>query len=169
MRELDAKVAEKWAPLPNFPDYDISDIGRVRSAQGRVLATRVGDRGYVTVSLWADGYSVLRLVHRMMLEAFVGPAPSEKHHACHIDGAKTNNVLSNLRWATPKENIADKWRHGTMPVGEKTNSVKLTNEQVQDVRMLYRSGIKSPELAKRFRVHKTTICRILRGETWRHI
>jgi hypothetical protein len=65
-------------------------------------------------------------VHHLVLEAFVGPRPAG-HEAAHGDGDKTNNALANLRWATPKENAADRYRHGTVlfgtrhPLGRKTS------------------------------------------------
>ena len=36
------------------------------------------------------------------------PNPQNKKFVDHIDGDRKNNKLSNLRWATPKENGANK-------------------------------------------------------------
>lgn len=54
----------------------------------------------------------MRLVHRLVLEAFVGPCP-EGMEGCHGDGDPTNNSLGNLRWDTATSNQLDKVRHGT--------------------------------------------------------
>jgi hypothetical protein len=34
----------------------------------------------------------------MVLEAFVGPAPSRKHHPAHLNGDEQDNRLENLAW-----------------------------------------------------------------------
>jgi len=47
-------------------------------------------------------------VHRLVLEAFVGPCP-EGEECCHApDPDPANNNLWNLRWDTPENNAADK-------------------------------------------------------------
>jgi hypothetical protein len=53
-----------------------------------------------------------RYVHRIVLESFVGECPPNMV-CCHYDGNGANNDITNLRWGTRKENMADKKRHGT--------------------------------------------------------
>jgi hypothetical protein len=48
----------------------------------------------------------------MVLEAFVGPCPEDKHGGLHWDDDKDNNTLSNLRWGTMSENMQDQLRNG---------------------------------------------------------
>jgi hypothetical protein len=43
-------------------------------------------------------------VHRLVCEAFWGPAPSPSSIVLHLDEDPSNNVPSNLRWGTRKEN-----------------------------------------------------------------
>ena len=51
--------------------------------------------------LWdGRGYKT-RLVHRLVLETFVGAAPAGME-GCHNDGNRFNKRLENLRWDTPK-------------------------------------------------------------------
>ncbi len=64
------------------------------------------------VCLSREGQNHPRLVHRLILLAFVGECP-DGLQACHYDGDKSNCRLSNLRYDTPKGNAADKVRHGT--------------------------------------------------------
>jgi hypothetical protein len=80
--------------------------------RGCVLKPTPTSSGYQSIKLRGRG----RYVHRLMLEAFVGPCPTG-HQAAHCDGDRHNNVLTNLRWATRKENEADKLRHGTHQYG----------------------------------------------------
>ena len=88
---------------------------------GRVLRLNMAGSDYLFV-----GFSRGRAyVHQLVLEAFVGPRPA-RHQAAHGDGNPLNNTLANLRWATPKENEADKRLHGTLPVGTKSAQGRKT-------------------------------------------
>src|SRR5687767_12860617 len=106
---------ENWLTHPVFVDYEVSDLGAVRrrtakggTRAGRMKQPSLTKNGYLTVNIERKP----RKVHALVLECFVGPRP-EKHDACHNDGTRTNNVLSNLRWATRKENMRDAVGHGT--------------------------------------------------------
>ena len=44
-------------------------------------------------------------IHRLVCEAFHGPAPEQKSVVIHIDEDATNNRPENLRWGTQKENL----------------------------------------------------------------
>jgi hypothetical protein len=99
---------ENWKQISGTLDYEISDFGRIRRAStGRVLT--------VDTSTRYPSYPIPRLgrrnVHRLVLEAFVGPAP-EGHEARHIDDVKTNCRLTNLAWGTRAENLADRTKNG---------------------------------------------------------
>lgn len=63
---------------------------------------------------------VNRKVHRLVLEAFVGPCP-DGTVGCHNDGDTTNNSVGNLRWDTPGANNRDKRTHGTDHQARKTH------------------------------------------------
>lgn len=113
---------ERWAPVPGFDDYQVSDQGRVRSKArrdrigravgGKELRVRVVTGRHPTVTLYARGTRVKRTVHSIVLEAFVGPRlPGTE--ACHRDDDKSNNALTNLRWDSRSENTLDRVRNGT--------------------------------------------------------
>lgn len=71
-----------------------------------------------------------------------------------------NNKAENLRWATAKENNADKFRHGT-------NAVKLDKESVAAIRYLYQTGEHTQaEIARVFNVARSTVGQIVRQEIW---
>lgn len=126
---------ELWRPVVGYEGwYEVSTRGGVRSVD-RVVVTSNGkrrtfpgvvlaqgtlpDTGYRTVGLKRNGTTKRVLVHRLVLEAFVGPSPAG-HECCHKDGDPANNSLENLRWGTKSENVRDQVRHGTHNRGRRT-------------------------------------------------
>ena len=94
------------------------------------------------------GKVATRYVHRLVLEAFVGPCPPNCQ-ALHVDGNVANNWLHNLRWGTPKENTADKYRHGTVLFGCKHFASKCTPLDVLVAHYLHRTGkVSQQEIAE---------------------
>lgn len=124
---------EEWRPVVGHEcRYEVSSFGRVRSLdsevpcrggklrkiKGRILGTSLGSTGYPRVSLAPN--STHRAVHRLVLEAFVGPRP-DGLECCHNDGDPTNNRVENLRWDTHASNITDTVNHGTHTNASKTH------------------------------------------------
>lgn len=119
------------------------------------------------------GRGNMRRVHRLVLEAFVGPAPAGTE-GCHNDGNPQNNALSNLRWDTHAENMLDQVRHGTKAApptfrGETHPMTKLTAGDVLFIRAQpQRRGLLA-EMSRRFGVSDITIKRIRDRQVWTHI
>ena len=100
--------------IQDFPNYRIREDGVIESCYKfktniptdvwRVVKP-IYDKscGYLIVTLCHEGIRKNKRVHRLLAEAFIDN-PSDKAHVNHIDGNKLNNALSNLEWATPKEN-----------------------------------------------------------------
>lgn len=96
---------ETWRSLDDFPKYQVSDQGRIKNIQTERIFTGTKDAfGYMHVRLINPygGYT-LKKVHRLVAETFL-PNPDNKPIIDHIDGDKTHNELSNLRWVTYSEN-----------------------------------------------------------------
>jgi hypothetical protein len=115
---------EEWLPVVGYErTYAVSSEGRVkRTARGK--RTRIGlireptlqSNGYLAMTMTQDARKGVKSVHRMVLEAFVGPCPPGKE-ANHKDGIKTNNRISNLEWITHGENIRHAHATNLKPVG----------------------------------------------------
>lgn len=127
-------TAERWLPVAEFPGYEVSDHGRVRSVdrvsvhkngrrfnlRGRVLQQGIlPPRGYRTVHMGA-GSRTGRYVHRLVLDAFVGLCP-DGMEGCHKNCDTADNRLSNLRWDTKSGNAADTIRLGRKREQKKTH------------------------------------------------
>ncbi|ARM70701.1 HNH endonuclease [Mycobacterium phage Soul22] len=117
---------EQWRPVVGYEGmYEVSDLGRVRSVdrcvvtksgprtyRGRLLHQHPDGRGYLRASLSRVGDKPRMFkVHRLVLEAFVGPRPGNLS-GCHNNGINTDNRLENLRWDSHTENMLDVVRHG---------------------------------------------------------
>lgn len=91
---------EQWRAIDR---YMVSNMGRARtmSPHGNVWWPIFTPR-----PCRSNAYALIgrgNAFHRMVARAFLGEAPSTSHTVDHIDGDKTNNKLSNLRWATKSE------------------------------------------------------------------
>ena len=109
---------ERWAPIPGYSGYEVSDCGRVRSldrsivrkdgasqrVRGRVLAQQTpGFYKYLSVCLHNEDGEKRFTVHRLVAAAFLTP-DSTRPFVNHKDGSKVNNHFSNLEWSTKSEN-----------------------------------------------------------------
>lgn len=104
--------AEEWRPIPGLRgEYEASSHGRIRSMKPgrahRILKPTPDHKGYLRFTQYLDGVRSSRLVHHVVLLAFVGPRPDDMTHGCHRDTDKRNNHVSNLRWDTPAGNYLD--------------------------------------------------------------
>jgi len=71
---------------------------------------------------------------RLILEVFVGPAPTDKHECCHFpDRNPMNCNIDNLRWGTGKDNNLDQVLHGTRVMGEGHPNCRLSNADMEDI------------------------------------
>ena len=95
-------------PIPGVPGYTVSFDGRVFNAVGDTLA-QVILAGYASVNLSVEGTKKMWRVHRLVALAFHGPPPDDSYTSVdHVDREKTNNAASNLRWATPAIQLANR-------------------------------------------------------------
>ena len=168
-------IIEQWKLVPDYSDYEVSDLGRVRSwkngRQGRRSEPRLlkGSRnscGYLLVNLPKGSGWRTQYVHRLVLAAFVGPCPQD-YEACHNNGVRDDNRLENLRWDTARNNSRDKIKHGTNNRGERNGSARLTWTKVREIRKLLKEGLSSVQLAKLFEVSRSNIDRIKLNNTWK--
>ena len=158
---------EEWRDVVGFEGiYQISNFGRVRSVKTNKIKKqtidKVSNRPYL--SLWKKNKSTLCRPHKLVMEAFVSVRP-EGMECCHNDGNPQNNHWSNLRWDTPKNNHADKVKHGTTNRGEQCGTAKLTLEQVRAIRQDTRL---QRIIAAEYGVKDNTISRIKSFKRWAH-
>jgi HNH endonuclease len=101
---MNAMTLIAGAAVPDYPGYEVLTDGTVRSVArldsiGRAVRARLlrinTKAGYSQARLYRDGVARALLVHRLVLEAFVGPKGYKPEW---IDGNRQNSRLTNLRW-----------------------------------------------------------------------
>lgn len=100
--------------------------------------------------------------HRLVCQRAHGPAPTEKHEVAHTCGNGGCVNPHHLRWATHRENEADKLRHGTRLFGERNHLCRLTATDVEQIRGMGRT-VSRHEIARRFKITPSYVSGILTG------
>ena len=111
---------EEWRDVVGYEGYyQVSNLGRIKVlphkvvrgfctvvCPEKVLKPRQKDNKYLFVKLSNGSKKTAKekYIHRLVAIAFL-PNPNSKEQVDHIDGDKTNNAVSNLRWATCIENV----------------------------------------------------------------
>lgn len=181
-------TTEEWRDVPGWEErYEVSSWGLVRAkaylkhsrnAHGPyaymtkskpIKLTLNVESGYVQFDMQRDGERSLGLVHRLVAKAFI-PNPNDKPEVNHKDGDKTNNVQTNLEWATTQENILHAHRLGlSSNVGSKHPRAKLDEAAAVEIRRLYEAGVSTITLAEMFGVKRTTIYTVTSRRKWKHV
>lgn len=174
------KNKEIWRPIQGFEGlYEISNIGRVKSLP-RTMNNRYGtvspikERirkfsyqkcGYLQVTLCAKGKSYYKWVHRLVAFAFLTEITG-KNYVNHKDGNKHNNTVENLEFCTTAENNAHAGKMNLKPIGTEHTNSKFTKEDLIKIRELLNLGWTHKRISYVFKVHRTTISRFAKNETY---
>ena len=163
---------EHFKKIKNYPNYLISDQGRVYSYYTKkFLKPRKKNSGYFQIGLRKNGVRKFYIIHRLVALAFI-PNPENKRTVNHIDGCKINNFIHNLEWATQSENVQHSYDNGLQKAikGSKHYQAKLSEDQVLEIRKLYKTGEYSQRgLGKIFGVYRAAISKIVNRRNWKHI
>lgn len=164
----------EYREIPGHPAYRVGSDGSVWStkirgrwnirAEWRRLKPVKTAAGYLQVRL--DGRPLV--VHRLVLQAFVGPCP-DGQQARHVNSNdRTNNGLSNLCWGTPAENFADTKRHGTHASRLQKHRI-LTDEQARGIVSALLSGENPLVIAERMGITRRLVTGIRCGAYYSHL
>lgn len=108
-------MQEIWKDIPGYENlYQVSNLGRVKSLciihnkkvdTSKTLIRKLSYNilGYQFIGLRKNGSRKQFYVHRLVATLFI-PNPDNKPQVNHIDGNKSNNIVSNLEWVTISEN-----------------------------------------------------------------
>lgn len=186
---MSQKIPKWLRPIPGYEGYYAKRDGTIwstiyaRSGGNRTITKpprqlsyfRDSSTGYAVLYLKKDGRFWRKRVHPLILITYRGPAPPGMQ-ARHRDNNRMNPRLSNLRWGTHAQNMADKIEHGTSGAGEErpTQSgenhgmAKITNEIARKIRDERLAGAKLRVVAAKYGVHFSTVSVIARGKIRKH-
>ena len=153
-------MSELWQQYRNTR-YEISNTGKVRRNEYLLKPQLVGPfRNYMQVRLFDGSKKQGRLeyVHRMVVEAFIGPIP-ENMTINHIDENPSNNNVANLEVVSAFENVKKhiiKHSNGSR--------IKLSIDDVKYIRQ--NKDIPAKILAEQYNCNMHTIYRARSGVRW---
>ncbi len=140
---------------------------------GKFLRCSLSGPGYPMANLCNGNpkENKMSYVHRLVAEAFI-PNPKNKRDVNHKNGKKSDNRVENLEWATRPENVVHafhvlKVRHADVR-GEKQPMSKLSDIKIGFIRK-WGMRVKHRVLAELLGVHRSTVSKAIKGDTWPHI
>ena len=120
-------MKEIWKDIKGYEDfYQVSNMGRIKSKSrpyttnyykpGKIKEEKIlnpfsSRGGYLVVDLRKDGKRKNVSIHQLVATAFI-PNPENKSQVNHKKGIKRDNRVTELEWATPKENVVHSYETG---------------------------------------------------------
>jgi hypothetical protein len=107
-------IKEEFRAIKGYPDYEVSNLGRVKSLERighagssideKILKTNPDANHYPTVTLWKDGKGTSKNVHILMgIEFLDYNTGIDGWSVNHKDYNRENNNLSNLEIGMPRD------------------------------------------------------------------
>ena len=123
----------KWRYIDNFNNkYKIYDNGEIFSLKSnKFMLKQMNLSGYYHVTLSDDNVSKNYLIHRLVVEAFIGKIPDNKV-VDHIDRNKTNNNINNLRIVTQSVNGKNRDFNNSTIIQKFDKNNNLIKEYIRD-------------------------------------
>jgi hypothetical protein len=165
--------------IKDWPGYAVSDDGRVFSCKikggkgtflddwipRKIVFSGGHNSRYPTVVFSKSGTRKKRFyIHRLILEAFVGPCPKGLE-CCHENDNPSENQLNKLRWDTNKNNRSDMIKNQRSTRGTKHWGTILNENSVREIRQLA-GTMTLDEIGKRFGVSKSNVHVIVHRKSW---
>jgi hypothetical protein len=159
--------------------YEVSSHGAVRRATraggtrpGHPIRAVVGTCRYPHVTLHAGGRRRTVTVHRLVAEAFLGPAPVGAE-VNHRDGDKMNASVRNLEYVTRSENMRHAFATGLNKPhgfnGARNGAAKLSERQARSLYRRAHAGENQRRLAAEYGVSPALVTMVKQGQVWGHV
>ena len=121
-KQIEMKFIPGWE---NY--YSITNDGKVYShKRGKFLKPRISMDGYNRVALTKEGYRREYRIARLVAISYLRE-PKEDEQVNHKDYNRVNDVLENLEWVTPSENIKYSFDNSRYVIPESVKAYTFTN------------------------------------------
>lgn len=141
-------MEEIWKSIEENSDYEVSNLGNVRSLdrvvrgkdninhsyKGKLLIPTKSSSKRLSVGIPIQGKIRLRLISRLLAIHFI-PNPNNYPCVLHKDDNPLNNTLENLYWGTYKMNSSDRIKNSNY-YGNNHQCSKITVAQANEIRVL---------------------------------
>lgn len=160
--------AEDWRGVLGLEDrYQVSSLGRVRNAAGRMLQLQPAGnpkagRPYLRAELWCAGERIPAFVHCLVALAFLGEPPPGTH-VHHVNRDGRDNRAANLTYMPAAAHLQGHRRGAANPCAA------LCDGDVRAIRRALAEGCTETQLARRYAVSRGAISNIRLGRTWAHV
>lgn len=182
---------EIWKEIPSTEGrYEVSNLGRIKrnaytkirrngrkqSFKQKILSTSIDSHGYAQACYYVGEEKCVRLVHRLVAEAFLAPPSQELIDEClkaghkvvlvnHKDKVPLNNRAENLEWCTPAYNNEYSPQDYSHITGSNCQHAVLNESDVDKILEL-RGKMSQQKIANIFGVKQVTISNIFTGRSW---
>ena len=100
---------EVWKTIKEFKDYQISNLGRVKSLKNKkekILTLHTNENGYYNFDAYINNKRKTLRIHKLVAEYFLNHTGdgTMKLVIDHIDNDKSNNKVCNLQIVTNRQN-----------------------------------------------------------------
>jgi hypothetical protein len=129
-------MTEKWLPIIDWPEYEVSNLGRVRRVATGAIRKPCNIEGYQALRLTRPGgQQKTILIHVEVARRFVKRPRRKGLEVNHIDTNRWNPRADNLEWLTRSGNAKHGYEHGNMCAkGERNGYAKLNEACVFEIR-----------------------------------
>lgn len=166
------EAIEQWRPIVDWPEYEVSNLGRVKRVRaacgattGSLLNPWRSRGGYLMVGLSRGSKVKTMLVHRLVAMTLIGDPSGQD--VCHNNGIRTDNRVENLRIDSRKGNMSDIYRHDTHIRGERCGTNKYSEGLMRKIKAEIASGGVVRQIAAKYGIPATTLYGVAQGRTWR--
>lgn len=130
---------EKWKIITDYPDYEISNMGRIKYPirkglhpyKMRISTGGFSADGYKTFELRNTKGQIKTVIHRLVAQEFISN-PDNYNVVNHEDGVKHNNKFDNLKWCTRSENTQHAYDNDLISGKRKIYQLDINNNIIKE-------------------------------------